>query len=51
MTTDHGQIPALQQLLKSAHQAVMAAVDGIEEPEIRLLPRKDRPPMNGRWPN
>jgi hypothetical protein len=41
MTTDQEQIPALQQFLKSAHQAVMAAVDGVAEPEIRVVPAPD----------
>ena len=41
MTTNPEQIPALQQLLRSAHRDVMDAVDGIAEPEIRQVPAPD----------
>ena len=37
MTTNQEQIPALQQLLRSAHQDVMEAIDGIAELEIRQV--------------
>ena len=38
MTTNQKQIPMLQQKLRSAHQAVMDAIHGIDEPEIRQVP-------------
>ena len=38
MTVNQEQIPALQQTLRSAHQGVMHALDGIAEPEIRQVP-------------
>ena len=38
MTTNQKQIPVLQQKLRSAHQAVMDAIHGIGEPEIRQVP-------------
>ena len=38
MTTNQDQIPVLQQKLRSAHQAVMDAIDGIAEAEIRQVP-------------
>ena len=41
MTTNHDQIPALQQLLRSAHQSVMEAVGGVTEAEIRQVPASD----------
>ena len=41
MTTDQEQIPALQQLLRSAHRDVMEAIDSIAEPEIREVPAPD----------
>ena len=41
MTTNQEQIQALQQLLRSAHQDVMEAIDGIVELEIRQVPVPD----------
>ena len=41
MTTNQEQIQALQQLLRSAHQDVMEAIDGIAELEIRQVPVPD----------
>ena len=41
MTTNQEQIQALQQLLRSAHQDVMEAIDGIAELEIRQGPVPD----------
>ena len=41
MTTNQEQIQALQQLLRSAHQDVMEAIDGIAELEIRQVPVLD----------
>ena len=41
MTTNQEQIPALQQLLRSTHQDVMEAIDGIAELEIRQVPVPD----------
>jgi len=41
MTTNQEQIQALQQLLRSAHQDVMEAIDGIAELEIRQVPGPD----------
>ena len=41
MTTNQAQIQALQQLLRSAHQDVMEAIDGIAELEIRQVPVPD----------
>ncbi|RUA18812.1 MAG: hypothetical protein DSY79_14525, partial [Chloroflexi bacterium] len=41
MSTTQEQIPALQQLLRSAHRNVMETVDGIAEPEIRQVPAPD----------
>ena len=47
MTTNQEQIQALQQLLRSAHQDVMEAIDGIAELEIRQVPVPD----DGPWPS
>jgi hypothetical protein len=41
MTTDSGQIPALQQILRAAHQVAIESIDGITEPEIRQVPAPD----------
>ena len=41
MTTNQDPIPALQQLLRSAHQSVMEAVGGVTEAEIRQVPASD----------
>ena len=41
MATNQEQIPALQQLLRSTHQDVMEAIDGIAELEIRQVPVPD----------
>ncbi len=41
MTANQDQIPALQQLLRGAHQSVMDAVDGVTEAEIRRVPAPD----------
>ena len=41
MATNQEQIQALQQLLRSAHQDVMEAIDGIAELEIRQVPVPD----------
>ncbi|MCI0903081.1 MAG: DinB family protein [Chloroflexi bacterium] len=41
MTSNQEQIPALQQMLRSAHQVVMDSIDGIAEPEIRQVPAPD----------
>ena len=38
MTTSQEQIPTLQQLLRSAHQAVMDSMDGVTEGEVRQVP-------------
>lgn len=41
MTTNQDQISALQEKLRSAHQAVMASIDGVQEPDIRRVPAPD----------
>ena len=41
MTTNQDPISNLQQLLQSAHQAVIESIDGIQEEEIRLIPAPD----------
>ena len=41
MTMDQEQISILQQMLRSAHQTVMDAVDGITEEEARQVPAPD----------
>ena len=41
MTTESGQISALQEMLRAAHQVVMKSIDGITEPEIRQVPAPD----------
>ncbi|MBL15835.1 MAG: hypothetical protein CL767_01420 [Chloroflexi bacterium] len=38
MTTNHDQIPVLQEKLRSAHQAVMKSIDGVAGAEIRQVP-------------
>ncbi len=41
MTMDQEQIPMLQQMLRSAHQLVLDAIDGIGEEEARQVPAPD----------
>ena len=41
MTMDQEQIPKLQQMLRSAHQAVMDSVEGVTEAEVRRIPAPD----------
>ncbi len=38
MTTKQDKIPVLQEKLRSAHQAVIGAIEGIAETEIRQVP-------------
>ena len=41
MATNQGQIPILQQMLRSAHQVVMDSIDGITEPKIGQVTARD----------
>ena len=41
MTTNQSPNSSLQDMLKSAYQAVIESIDGIQEAEIRLIPAPD----------
>jgi len=41
MTNESGQLPALQQMLRAAHELAMESIDGITESEIRQVPAPD----------